>query len=186
MGTHGTSEPWGRIPRSVGLTRGSSAAEKRRGVANARVVRQRSSDPCRPRAMCGQPQGWLRSVSRGTCRPAIEPRNRQSLGCRRRFLGRKATPHPSVTRDGQGPHGVGDPAHARKHLARETGDPRIPPTGPAVGRCWSAAGSRETHAADGRAWEVRQPRTTAEGSEQSQEAGGGGTGGKQLSRVSRG
>jgi hypothetical protein len=25
MGTHGTSEPWGRIPRSVGLTRGAAA-----------------------------------------------------------------------------------------------------------------------------------------------------------------
>ena len=25
MGTHGASEPWGRIPRSVGLTRGAAA-----------------------------------------------------------------------------------------------------------------------------------------------------------------
>jgi hypothetical protein len=43
---------------------------------------------------------------------------------------------------------------------------------------WSAAGSRETHAADARAWEVRQPRSTEEGPEQSREAGSGGTGGK--------
>ncbi len=54
--------------------------DKRRGVANARVVRQRSSDPCRPRAMCGQPQGGLRSVSRGTCRPGTEPRNQLDWG----------------------------------------------------------------------------------------------------------
>jgi RNA-directed DNA polymerase len=43
---------------------------------------------------------------------------------------------------------------------------------------WSAAGSRETHAADARAWEVRQPHSTKEGPEQRPEAGGGGTGGK--------
>src|SRR5439155_1997684 len=30
--------------------------------------------------MRGQPQGWLRSVSRGTCRPGIEPRNQPEWG----------------------------------------------------------------------------------------------------------
>src|ERR1700730_18115680 len=44
--------------------------------------------------------------------------------------------------------------------------------------CWSAATSRKTHAADERAWEVRQLRSTEEGAEQSREAGGGGAGGK--------
>jgi hypothetical protein len=29
MGTHGTSEPWGRIPRSVGLTRGTAVPTPR-------------------------------------------------------------------------------------------------------------------------------------------------------------
>ena len=55
----------------------------------------------------------------------------------------------------------------RRHWVRaktggkgEGGDPRTPPALPARDGPWSAAGSRETHAADGRAWEVRQPRST--------------------------
>ena len=36
---------------------------------------------------------------------------------------RKATPVPSPSRDEQGPRAVRDPAHARKHHAREPGDP---------------------------------------------------------------
>src|SRR5258708_25080928 len=89
---------------------------------------------------------------------------------------RKATSWPAIARAGRGPHGVGDPGHARKHLAREPGDPRhlLAPGR----RVDSAAGSPRTHAADERAWEVRQPRSTEEGPEQSQEAGGGGAGGK--------
>jgi len=76
--------------------RGGSAETRRRDGANARVVRQRSSEPCRPRAMRGQPQGWVRSVSRGTCRPCIEPRKYPCRECRRRPLVRKATSWPSV------------------------------------------------------------------------------------------
>src|ERR1700682_5170915 len=91
---------------------------------------------------------------------------------------RKATPRPARARVGPGPHGVGDPAHARKHLAREPGDPRLLQAVPPMQGRWSAAGSWKTDAADGRAWEVRQPRSTEEGPEQSQEAGGGGAGGK--------
>ena len=34
---------------------------------------------------------------------------------------------PSITRDGREPCGVRDPVHARKHLAREPGDPRSSP-----------------------------------------------------------
>src|SRR6202171_758878 len=90
----------------------------------------------------------------------------------------KATPWPARARAGRGPHGVGDPAHARKHLAREPGDPRLLQAAPPMQGRWSAAGSRKTHAADGRAWEVRQPRSTEEGPEQRPEAGHGGTGGK--------
>src|SRR5712692_10437342 len=90
---------------------------------------------------------------------------------------RKATLWPTRARVGRGPHGVGDPAHARKHLAREPGEPRTSPSVKQAGR-WSAAGSRETHAADAQAWEVRQLRSTEEGPEQRPEAGSGGTGGK--------
>jgi len=44
-------------------------------------------------------------------------------GCRRRDGMRKATPGASLSRDAPGPRAVVDPAHARKHLAREPGDP---------------------------------------------------------------
>jgi hypothetical protein len=101
-----------------------------------------------------------------------------SLGCRRCLLVRKATLCPARARAGQGPHGVADPAHARKHLAREPGDPRFLQAAPAMQERWSAAGSLRTHAADVRTWEVTQLRSTEEGLEQGQEAGGGETGGK--------
>src|SRR5712691_6232867 len=91
---------------------------------------------------------------------------------------RKATPGPSPARDGLGPHGVEDPEHARQHLAREPGDPRFLQAAPPMQGRWSAAGSRETHAADVRAWEVRQPHSTEEGLEQSSGTSSGGTGGK--------
>src|ERR1700682_416927 len=91
---------------------------------------------------------------------------------------RKATSWPAGARAGREPHGVEEPAHARKHLAREPGDPRPLQAAPPMQGRWSAAGSRKTHAADGRAWEVRQPRSTEEGPEQRPEAGHGGTGGE--------
>src|SRR6266498_4029069 len=97
------------------------------------------------------------------------------MGCRRCRLKRKATPCPAIARAGRGPHGVVDPVHARKHLEREPGDPR-PSRTPGWRR--DAAGSRETHAADARAWEVRQPRNTKEGLEQGSATGCGETGGK--------
>lgn len=46
------------------------------------------------------------------------------LGCRRRRRRRKATPGTSPARDVPGPRAVRDPAHVRKHLAREPGEPR--------------------------------------------------------------
>ena len=71
-----------------------------------------------------------RSVDRGTCRPGIEPRNQRpgarasgSPGCRRRGARRKATPEAPPPRGASGPRAVRDPEHARKHLAREPGDP---------------------------------------------------------------
>ena len=44
-------------------------------------------------------------------------------GCRRPYGRRKATPAASPARDAAGPRAVKDPAHARKHLEREPGDP---------------------------------------------------------------
>jgi hypothetical protein len=71
--------------------------------------------------------------------------------------------------------------HARKHLAREPGDPRLLL---APGRrVESAAGSSRTHAADARAWEVRQLRSTREGPEQGSATSGGGTGGKAVGQA---
>src|ERR1700687_417907 len=91
---------------------------------------------------------------------------------------RKATFWPAQARAGREPHGVEEPAHARKHLAREPGDPRFLQAAPPMQGRWSAAGSQKTHADDVRTWEVRQPRSAEEGPEQSREAGGGGAGGK--------
>src|SRR5437660_7497444 len=51
------------------------AGINRRGVVNERVTRERSSEPFRPRVVRGQPQGYHRSVDRGTCRQGIELRN---------------------------------------------------------------------------------------------------------------
>ena len=49
-------------------------------------------------------------------------------GCRRRKEMRKATPVEPLSRGTTEPHAVADPVHARKHLAREPGDPMF--TGP--------------------------------------------------------
>lgn len=45
-------------------------------------------------------------------------------GCRCRGTGQKATPAVSLPREAAGPCAVVDPAHVRKHFARESGDPR--------------------------------------------------------------
>src|SRR5579864_3313457 len=94
-----------------------------------------------------------------------------------------ATLGGSITRDTPRPHGVRDPEHARTHLAREPGDPRSSPEVRRMHGRWSAAGSLRTNAADARAWEVRQPRSTEEGLEQSLATSGGGTGGKAAGRA---
>jgi hypothetical protein len=45
------------------------------------------------------------------------------LGCRRAPNTRKATASTPLRRGGDGPGGVGDPWHARKHRVRDPGDP---------------------------------------------------------------
>ena len=49
--------------------------------------------------------------------------NNLPLGCRRSKGMRKATSGVLLSRGTTGPRAVGDPVHARKHLAREPGDP---------------------------------------------------------------
>src|SRR5215213_9732288 len=56
---------------SMGL---GSAPGDRPGVVGESPIRRRSSDLRRPRAVRVWPRGQGRSVGRGTCRPAIEPR----------------------------------------------------------------------------------------------------------------
>ncbi len=51
-------------------------------------------------------------------------REMNAPGCRCRGTGQKATPNASPTREAVGPRAVVDPEHARKHSARESGDPR--------------------------------------------------------------
>ena len=76
-----------------------------------------------PRAMRTCPQGYGRSVSRGTCRQDIEPRKWIHSGCRRCSHVRKALPGASLSRDASGPRAVLAPRHARKLSGRELGDP---------------------------------------------------------------
>src|SRR5712691_2036945 len=75
-------------------------------------------------------RGCGRSVDRGTRGPGIEPRNpcpaaraAGCSGCRGGGDTPKATPCLPHWRGRQGPRAVRDPAHARKHLDREPGDP---------------------------------------------------------------
>ena len=56
------------------------------------------------------------------------------VGCRRSGDVRKATSGPSVSRDGLGPCGVGDPEHAWKHRAQNLGDPLSARQGGLAGR----------------------------------------------------
>jgi len=60
-----------------------SAPGDRPGVIGESPIRRRSSDPRRPRAVRVWPRGQGRSVGRGPCRPAIEPRKSHGSGCRR-------------------------------------------------------------------------------------------------------
>jgi len=64
-------------------------------------------------ALTGARAGW-----------AIEPRN-QVPGCRRRYLGRKATSLAALARAAGGPRAVEEPVHARNLHAREPGGPTI-------------------------------------------------------------
>ena len=71
-----------RFDRFRSLRLGSAPGD-RPGVVGESPIRRRSSDPRRPRAVRVWPRGQGRSVGRGPCRPAIEPRKSHGSGCRR-------------------------------------------------------------------------------------------------------
>src|SRR3954470_16039854 len=81
---HHYTSSHGRRPTSGSLSvRYGSAPGDRPGVVGESSIRRRSSDPRRPRAVRVWPRGQGRSVGRGPCRPAIEPRQSRGSGCRR-------------------------------------------------------------------------------------------------------
>ena len=126
-----------------------------------------------------RPQGRWRSVDRGTRGPAIELRNQSLRGAdavKRRGRQHRGRRH----RQGVlGPRAVGDPVHAWKLFARETGDP--------MGTCrWyggSVAEGLRPYLQHARLWEVGRSRNTKEAAEQGCARGTcGGGGGKAIGR----
>lgn len=82
---------------------------------------QRCSEPCCPRVMRWASRGAQRSVDRGTCRPAIEPRKKFDPGAdavrsAEGNMHERAIASARATRRGRRPW------HARTLLAREPGD----------------------------------------------------------------
>ena len=110
-------------------------------------------------ALTGARAGWVLSREIMPRCEAMGP-----SGCRRRGDKRKATPSASPSQDARGPCAVRDPAHARKHSAREPGDPA---SVCGSSEAQTASGSPRTHADDARTREVGQLRSTGEAAEQS-------------------
>ena len=75
-----------------------------------------------PEFMRSGPRGPRRSVDRGACRPAIEPRQTVTTGCRRGRATRKATWTGALLRAPVWTPRGRRPRHARKLLVREPGD----------------------------------------------------------------
>ncbi len=73
-----------------------------------------------PEPCGGAREGVAEALDRGTCRRAIEPRNRVS-GVPTLSKRRKATPSAAQARVAGGPRGVEEPLHARNLHAREPG-----------------------------------------------------------------
>jgi hypothetical protein len=75
-------------------------------------------------------EGAAKRWVRGARRPAIEPRNRDRLGCRRGRIQRKATPVTALSRAVIGSRGVGEPvACVRSPHAENREGPRSPACG---------------------------------------------------------
>ena len=127
------------------------------------------------------PRGSRRSVGRGACRPAIEPRKGDSPGCRRRYC--DGRPYERVRQRERPPTRRGQrPRHARTLLAREPGD--LPSDRSLSSR--SAPGRRGAVAGDARTGEVRPRHSSEEAGEQGWATSGGAGGAKGGGRGERG
>ena len=130
-----------------------------------------------------RPRGRRRSVGRGACRPAIEPRKRRSSRAPTPLATRKATRTGALARAPGRPGVVGDPGMCGRSLR---GNREI--SRPAGGRdaVWSASGRRGAEADDARAGEVRPRHSSEEAGEQGRATGGGAGGAKGGGRGERG
>jgi hypothetical protein len=98
----------------------------------------------RPEPCVGRSRGRRRSVGRGRAGPAIEPRNRRSLGCRRVVDRRKATP----ARPRSGALAAECPARALQLLRRarqQRGAVRLPPPGGATVAAFASRRSQRAY-----------------------------------------
>ena len=97
------------------------APDNRHEEGDGRVLHRRSSESTMAPTMRWRPARAQRSVGRGARRPAIEPRNGNTSGCRRALNQRKATSLAAFSRAVSGPRGVGEPVHARDLFMLRTG-----------------------------------------------------------------
>jgi len=83
---------------------------------------------------CGGAREGIAEALTGVRAGWVFSRESASPGCRRRKEMRKATPGMPPRQGMTGPRAVKDPVHARKHLAREPGDPMF--------TCWYGPAGR--------------------------------------------
>jgi hypothetical protein len=73
---------------------------------------------------CGAARkGGVEALTGERAGQALSRERSQTPGRRRCYLKRKAASGAPISRGAPGPRAVEDPVHARKHLAREPGDP---------------------------------------------------------------
>ena len=120
---------WRAAANQVVLVVRESAGINRHGVGDENALHRRRSESRWPRVMRWCPVRAQRSVDRGRVGGAIEPRNTNSSGCRRRPERRKAILLATFSRVVGGPCAVGDPRHARRapcaRTGRSRGRPRV-------------------------------------------------------------
>ena len=114
-------DTYARVARQFLAWRFGQADICRQGAKGASPSQQRCSEPCCPRVMRWTPRGARRSVDRGTCRPAIEPRKKFDPGADAvRFA--EGNTHGRAIASARATRRGRRPWHARTLLAREPGD----------------------------------------------------------------